>query len=139
MYQDLGLKPIHEITMLIIGCGDEVLIMFNPNRTRQGWVFPSTSVRENEHRAHAALRAATEKIGVDFTNYRVRLARAEEKGGISFSAFFVEVDSHTFNAIGSKGTSGESIKKIPKVQFGNYVKDPGRRSLAGAKVTGIPV
>lgn len=139
MYQDLGLKPVHEITMLIVCCGDEVVVMFDPKRPKQGWVFPSTSVREDEHSAHAARRAGTEKLGFDFTNHRVRLSNAQEKGGKSFSAFFVEVAPDQFDAIGLVGTRGESVRKIPKSQLAKYIRDPGPRYLAGAKITGISV
>lgn len=129
-------KAMNEVSMLIIGCRDKIIIVLDPEKPKRGWSFPSAQVIDNADPCDVAIDAARKKIGFDASGKRVDFVKSKEKNGIPFSSYFVEVTPQELASIKNHGPRGHSIRKVPKESLGQYL-DRGRYDMAIAKITGV--
>lgn len=128
----------NEVTMLIVGCGNEVAIIFDEDRPARGWGFPSARVAGTQDPQERAVEAAKKKIGIDVNGCRIVFVKAKEKGGQTFSSFFVELPRIEFENLPTRGPSGQvHVRKINKNELHLFL-DRGRYDMAVARCTRVP-
>jgi ADP-ribose pyrophosphatase YjhB (NUDIX family) len=122
--------------MLVLCCGDVVVIAFDPNKPRRGWTFPSARFFDDGDGLEAAITAAKEKIGFDPSQKEVQFVKAKTKKGVFYSSFYAELAPDELEQIQDTGPRGHTIRKIPKDALPDYL-DRGRYDMAAARITGV--
>ena len=134
---DAEVCTIPEVTMLVITCGERVILLLDPENTRRGWTFVSTTVREDEEPVDAIRRTTYEKLAVDLQDACIRFVKRKERKGVSFSSFTVVLPEEGFEDLVGTGPRGHSVRAIPISELSKYL-DRGRYDMGASEKTGIP-
>lgn len=133
---ELPTREVNEVTMLVLGCRDEVIIVLDPEKMKRGWSWPSAQVRDGKDPEEVAIEGVLDKIGFDARGREVTFLKEKVKNDIPFSSYFLELTTEEFDSIPSRGPRGHSVRRVSKEALGQYL-DRGRYHMAVSRMTGI--